>query len=63
MNGHKNVRRYGDQYHCADCGKQWDHDDPEPPDCRRESRAGAAGRQAIRDMRKLFSKTTLQSVK
>ncbi len=60
MNGHKNVRRYSDQYHCSDCGRQWDIDDPEPPQCRRES---SAGRQAISDMRKLFSKTTLQSDK
>ncbi len=59
-NGHKNVRRYGDQYHCADCGKQWDIDDPEQPECRRES---GAGRKAIDAMRKLFSKPTLQSDK
>ena len=23
MNGHKNVRQYSDQMHCAECGKQW----------------------------------------
>lgn len=50
-NGHKNVRRYGDQYHCSDCGRQWDHDDPDPPNCRLESRAGE---KAIREMRRLL---------
>lgn len=60
MTGHSKARRHGDQYHCTTCGKQWDHDDPEPPPCRRESRAGE---QAIGEMRKLFSKTTLQSDK
>lgn len=61
MNGHKNVRRYGDQYHCSECCRQWDINDPEPPQCRRDS--GEVGRQAIDGMRKLFSKTTLQSDK
>ena len=60
MTGHSKARRHGDQYHCAACGKQWDHDDPEPPECKRESRAGE---QAIREMRKLFSKSTLHSDK
>jgi len=50
---HRSVRRYGDQYHCAECGKQWDHDDPDPPECKRESQAGE---QAIREMRKMFCK-------
>lgn len=26
-------RRHGDQIHCHVCGKQWDYDDPEPPEC------------------------------
>lgn len=52
MNGHKRARQYSDQYHCADCGKQWDVNDPDPPECRRESRAGE---QAIDTMRKLFT--------
>ena len=56
MTGHKNVRRYSDQYHCAECGKQWDHDDPDPPECKRESRAG---REAVESMRKLFRKDPL----
>lgn len=46
---HDKARRHGDQYHCAVCGRQWDIDDPEPPECKRESRAGE---QAIREMRK-----------
>ena len=40
MTGHKKAIRVNDQYHCAECGRQWDHDDPEPPECKRESRAG-----------------------
>ena len=32
MPEHK-ERRYGDQLHCHVCGKQWDIDDPEPPQC------------------------------
>lgn len=57
MNGHKNVRRYSDQYHCSECGKQWDVNDPDPPECQRESRAG---RDAIESIRKLFRKDPLQ---
>lgn len=60
MTEHRATRRHGDQYHCAECGRQWDHDDPEPPPCRRES---TAGQDAIDTMRKLFSKTTLHSDK
>lgn len=33
MNGHKKLRRYSDQCYCAECGKQWDINDPEPPAC------------------------------
>ena len=64
MTGHKKAIRVNDQYHCAECGKQWDVNEPEPPECKRESRAGQdAGREAVRQMRKLFSKTTLHSDK
>ena len=52
---HRSLRRYGDEYHCAECGKQWDHDDP--PECQRES---TAGRDAVESMRKLFRKDSLQ---
>ena len=31
---HTNVRQYNDQYMCADCGKQWDVDDKDPPHCK-----------------------------
>ena len=50
---HRSVRRYGDEYHCSSCGKQWSIDDPDPPECQRESRAG---REAVESMRKLFRK-------
>ena len=52
---HRSVRRYGDQYHCAECGRQWDVGDMEPPPCKRESRAG---REAVDSMRKMFCKKT-----
>ena len=50
---HRSVRRYGDEYHCSSCGKQWSIDDPDPPLCQRES---SAGENAIREMRKMFRK-------
>ena len=53
---HRSVRRYGDEYHCFACGKQWSIDDPEPPECQRESRAG---RDAIESIRKMFCKKPL----
>lgn len=56
MTGHKNVRRYSDQYHCSECGKQWDINDPDPPQCKRDS---SAGENAIREMRKMFCKKPL----
>lgn len=30
---HKAARQYNDQYICSHCGKQWDVNDPDPPDC------------------------------
>lgn len=57
MTGHRSVRRYGDEYHCSSCGKQWSIDDNEPPPCQRESRAT---REAVESMRKLFRKDSLQ---
>lgn len=33
MTEHKNERRYNDTIECSHCGKQWDIDDPEPPQC------------------------------
>lgn len=32
LNEHE-AKRYGDQYHCSKCGKQWDADDQDPPEC------------------------------
>lgn len=31
------AKRYQDQYYCSRCGKSWDIDDPEPPECEDES--------------------------
>ena len=53
---HRSVRRYGDEYHCSSCGKQWSIDDQDPPECKRES---SGGDNAIREMRKMFCKKSL----
>lgn len=53
--GHK-TRQYSDQLHCHVCGKQWDVNDPEPPECiseeekerRQESRQKAKRRSRRR---------------
>lgn len=51
MTGHKKAIRVNDQYHCAECGRQWDLDDVDQKvtSCKRESRAG---REAVDSMRK-----------
>ena len=54
MTGHKKAIRVNDQYHCAECGRQWDVDDTEPPPCKRESRAG---REAVDRCVNYFVKT------
>lgn len=33
MNNHKRPWRHNDQMYCAECGKSWDIEDPEPPAC------------------------------
>ena len=30
---HKAARRVNEQYHCHHCGKQWDYNDHDPPEC------------------------------
>lgn len=30
---HKAARQYSDQIHCSHCGRQWDVNDPDPPEC------------------------------
>lgn len=62
MPEHK-ERHYGDQIHCHICGKQWDIDDPEPPQCINEetppgaktkvSKKGAKKRQTRRRIEEL----------
>ena len=34
LHEHKAARQYSDQYHCSECGCQWDVNDPYPPKCR-----------------------------
>lgn len=58
MTGHKKAIRVNDQYHCSECGRQWDVEDMDPPECKRNSQAGE---KAIREMRKMFCKKPLQS--
>ena len=58
MNGHKKAIRVNDQYHCAECGRQWDLDDEDKDltPCKRDSQAGE---RAIGEMRKMFCKKSL----
>ena len=56
MTGHKKAIRVNDQYHCAECGRHGPTDDPDPPECKRESKAG---REAVESMRKMFYKKSL----
>lgn len=28
------TKRYGDQFQCWRCGRSWDTNDPDPPDCK-----------------------------
>lgn len=30
---HKSARQYNDQMTCSHCGKSWDVNDPDPPEC------------------------------
>lgn len=43
---HKAARQYNDQYICSHCGKQWDVNDLDPPDCT-ESLVTGTGRPVI----------------
>ena len=36
------ARQYGDQMICAPCGLNWDVNDPEPPECRKNIKRAAA---------------------
>ena len=44
------ARRIGDQMQCGRCGKQWDVNDPELPQC------DSAGEVAIRQMREMLER-------
>lgn len=50
MSEHK-TRRYGDQYHCHLCGKQWDVNDPEPPRCIEKGPRKAKVRRRIEELK------------
>ena len=47
---HCQARRVGDQMQCGRCGKQWDVNDPERPQC------DSAGEVAIRQMREMLAR-------
>ena len=36
------ARQYGDQMICAPCGLNWDVNDPEPPECRKNIKRAIA---------------------
>jgi hypothetical protein len=36
------ARQYGDQMICAPCGLNWDVNDPEPPECRKNIKRATA---------------------
>lgn len=44
------ARQYSDQMLCGRCGLGWDMNDPEPPECPRDRRAGVADRRAPRTL-------------
>lgn len=56
MKGHK-ERVYGDTTECAICGKQWDTNDPYPPNCLTKQQVG------LKWLKKIRVKLNLQSVK
>lgn len=51
-NPHRQPRQYSDQVSCSACGKTWDVNDPEPPECV-ETFQQAIDRQAEENRRRL----------
>ena len=43
------ARQYGDQMICAPCGLNWDTNDPEPPECRKNIKRAIARIAKIED--------------
>lgn len=59
MSKEHKVRRFNDQYHCHVCGRQWDIDDTDPPECidRRttdEEAAKVRTRRRIEEIREML---------
>lgn len=51
------ARQYGDQMQCHVCGKAWDVNDPEPPECITESeQRKARGREQAAKLRRQLRK-------
>lgn len=47
------ARQYSDQMHCHICGKQWDVNDPQPPECVKENEERQhKGRQLFEKVRR-----------
>ena len=54
---HKNARQHSDEMHCSHCGKTWDVNDPEPPECAEQSASDTLRRhQQLRRVRRRLSR-------
>ena len=51
MNNHKRPWRHNDQMYCAECGKSWDIDDPEPPECKQPETNHQRGKRWIKRLK------------
>lgn len=52
------ARQYGDQMQCHVCGKAWDVNDPEPPECITESELKKArGLEQCKKLRRKLSRS------
>ena len=55
---HKSARQYSDQYHCSHCGKQWDVNDTDPPECiEPETVVKTSTAEHIQELRDKFNDT------
>lgn len=49
------ARQYSDQMLCDRCGLQWDVNDPEPPECSRQSPQERRREYADERLRRIFA--------
>lgn len=57
---HRSKYRTTDQYVCPACGKSWDVDDADVPDCITEQELGKRERKAVKGTHRL-SKDTMRA--